>query len=235
MREIKYRAWLKDKNKMVEVSIVRFNSKFIEYFEVDEDGILRFKTSLFEDIEFMQYTNIKDMNGKEIYEGDIIENNVIDFRSDVSFSKKSASFVMKNNLGTEFHLEKEMVKREFQIIGNIYENKDLIKKIRTRKEDVLKVEVTKINDKYSTWWITYQNEDVLKRGEFQDLNLLTSSNNVPNWGKNCLFLRGKECENDETPLLIPTLKVPLLIERVKQVNEKYGIEVLEIERAKRDE
>ncbi|WP_064580284.1 YopX family protein [Streptobacillus moniliformis] len=224
MIKLKFRAWLKNSEKMVEVNTVHLLAEYIEYIEKNEEGVSTLKTELFENIELMQYTSLKDKNGKEIYEGDIIESNVlINFKSDVFFSKKSASFVIKNNLGTEFYLEKEMIKREFEVIGNIYENKDLIKKIRTRKENVLKVEVTKINDEYSSWYITYQNEEVLKRNDFRDEKLKVSSCFCPYFDEKKLYLRGDDKAEDCTPMIINNEKVPLLQEKVKQVNEKYGI------------
>ena len=40
-----------------------------------------------------------------------------------------------------------------------------------RKEKVLEIEIIRVNEKYSAWHITYQNEEVLRRGKFKDENL----------------------------------------------------------------
>jgi putative methionine-R-sulfoxide reductase with GAF domain len=55
VREIKFRSWIKDQNRMIH----RFGMDSPSKSETDRNAL-------------MQYTGLKDMNGKEIYEGDII-------------------------------------------------------------------------------------------------------------------------------------------------------------------
>jgi hypothetical protein len=105
MREIKFRAWNKKNKQMVD-------SDCFDYF-----WIMNPRPELFE---IMQFTGVKDKNGKEIYEGDIIEQ---------TFYGDDAS---KMILVVEDIRQLDNIRcgssKENEIIGNIYENPELIKK-----------------------------------------------------------------------------------------------------------
>ena len=70
MREIKFRAWVKSKRKMYHD--VRVGSGGMSIYGFKKEYPNEWVYFHPEDIQLMQYTGLKDKNGKEIYEGDIV-------------------------------------------------------------------------------------------------------------------------------------------------------------------
>lgn len=69
MREIEFRAWLKDEKKMIKVRAVDFDEEGV--FSVNYPEGKSYCGYDRDNIELMQYTNLKDKNGKKIFEDDI--------------------------------------------------------------------------------------------------------------------------------------------------------------------
>ena len=105
-REIKFRAWNRDDNEPI--------------FDPFESG-LRFETLInVPSIILMQYTGLKDSAGHEIYEGDIIRTNEAGWVGYVVYN--TGEYCLEDNKGGycgDFSAWRE-------IIGNIYENPELI-------------------------------------------------------------------------------------------------------------
>ena len=132
MREIKFRAWLKEDKKMENVKTMDFTDKTIRCLKKNEfiNAYLLRRVS-FDDVELMQYTGLRDKNGKEIYEGDIIKYKVpydkrIKHISPVKFLETEASFGIKDRYENEIPLYTASSNNYFEVIGNIYENKNLL-------------------------------------------------------------------------------------------------------------
>ncbi|MEN2267844.1 YopX family protein [Enterococcus faecium] len=85
----------------------------------------------FLDIELMQSTGLKDKNGVEIFEGDIVKTLEVD--SGVTFStikfEEGAFCIDYKNLGTEFEFL-YFADSPLEVIGNIYENSELLEEQR---------------------------------------------------------------------------------------------------------
>ena len=96
-----------------------------------EDYDKNYLKSFFEDesLVFMQFTGLLDKNGKEIYEGDIVETPhklMKKYKWQVIFHK--GAFVLSDGIGFR-HFYSQKYTQKYGVIGNIYENPELLKKV----------------------------------------------------------------------------------------------------------
>lgn len=124
MREIKFRAWHKEKKIMGEVLGIDILHKEIFFSNEDVDC---YEHTDFKDIELMQYTGLKDMREKEIYEGDIVKLRANHGIGVIKYSDEWGAFVVEYIkprplvvLGMNYY------KEDIEVIGNIYENSELL-------------------------------------------------------------------------------------------------------------
>ena len=123
-REIKYRAWLKEEKKILNVETIDFSEKSIQYLKKNEIiNVYLLKTTFLEDVELMQYTGIKDKNGKEIYEGDII---ICKYGPEIMMEVKwvDEGFRTLGKYNGDNYVG--YVKNSAEVVGNIYENPELL-------------------------------------------------------------------------------------------------------------
>jgi uncharacterized phage protein (TIGR01671 family) len=137
-RVIKFRVWDKDEEKMdYNVGLVG-NRILFEYGDIESDDS-SVEAISYVDIdehnekyfEIMQYTGLKDKNDKEIYEGDIIE---ITWSYDKSIHKfkvyydcENAYYSLKEIGRDDLDVLCGYSKGQIEVIGNIYENPELLK------------------------------------------------------------------------------------------------------------
>ena len=125
-REIKFRAWLKKEKKMVKVKTLHLGTRKIIYGYSENSQCYGNKSCSFDDVRLMQYIGLKDKNGKEIFEGDIVKTN-IDLTGIVRFDIGYYFEWITNNLVSMWNKDmKVWVEWGLEIIGNIYENPELL-------------------------------------------------------------------------------------------------------------
>ena len=119
-RKIKFRAWMSN----------GFSEEEFRMYYHDEmgDGIL---TDAIEEVNenkygtvLMQNTGLKDKNEVEIYEGDIVDYYIDGYKQTNPLIVDHKNLIIGLNHDDKYY---QMEEETLEVIGNIYENKDLIK------------------------------------------------------------------------------------------------------------
>ena len=125
-REIKFRAWGGKHFEMCEVLVISFDTKdaYIKYFgEALQDYIKEYVP--LEKLKLMQFTGLKDRNGKEIYEGDILQlGECTGVRRIIIWAKDS--YATTNIIGERVSIPLPQDWHKMHLIGNIHENPELL-------------------------------------------------------------------------------------------------------------
>ena len=123
-REIKFRAWDKTYKRMnykVQVGNTDYsdqnytcNSIWVDYEDRKSVGWMNADDRC---IDLMQFTGLKDKNGKEIYEGDLVQHDAWNYPFEIIFNDEKARFVCKLQTGLTQYIDCERL----VVVGNIHE------------------------------------------------------------------------------------------------------------------
>lgn len=124
MENLKFRAWNKEFKNMIYTDddlLVCVSNNGIELTDISEtigvsDGDIK-------DFELMQSTGLKDKNGTEIYEGDIVKNIYDEFYVIKWFD---AAFHLEEKYNGGFDCLELYSGDNHKVMGNIYENPELL-------------------------------------------------------------------------------------------------------------
>lgn len=136
-KNIKFRAWHKDKERMYNVLELDFSGNLVlldYYFVTTPYGVVQ-EVPFWEpvdEVELMMYTGQQDKHGKDIYESDIVSYTEIDGYS-WETNRKSRELVTEVTVSIKTEFEEyyggedtQLSYEDIEIIGNKYENSELI-------------------------------------------------------------------------------------------------------------
>lgn len=100
--------------------------------------------------------------------------------------------------------------------------------LRKPKKEVLRIDCQEVFDSHVACRISYQHTGILKRGKFRDseLNVYSFSSFDYELETHTLYLRGEWKEEDDKVILLPIECKAMIEQRVKDINDKYGMYVI---------
>ena len=134
MKTLKFKAWHKAEKRFINLNgmSIAFGAMTDkgQVYGITEQGVLHEYDK--DEIELMQFTGLKDKHGKEIYEGDILHseswcNSTIKTNPYHVVEWKGIGWKAKGYNGTMQVSPDLDVKSDFEIIGNIHQDENLLK------------------------------------------------------------------------------------------------------------
>lgn len=133
MRRIYFRAYHHKQKQLLSVKTVDFENKQVEVYSGFTQESITWK---FDDIDISQNTTWHDKNGKEIFEGDLLAplggypNDSCDYPLEIVWGKFNSCgcCYTVDGIGFDFMQCQEEISKYLVIIGNRYQNPELLKK-----------------------------------------------------------------------------------------------------------
>ncbi len=123
MREIKFRFYSQNG----ETGMWSISEQTLE--DIENQDSWQGRTGNWQRIAVCQYTGLKDKNGKEIWENDIVKDVSKDSEDDLHFMKGCVKYLAPHfvlEIRHDFCVGMRNVPSEYEVIGNLYENPDLL-------------------------------------------------------------------------------------------------------------
>ncbi|AXO94305.1 hypothetical protein MCCC1A01412_27005 [Bacillus anthracis] len=131
MQTVEFRAWEKEEKKMYHnvglvgtLIILEHEQSGYDFCELD----LTLYDQLDDKYDLMQYTGLKDKNGKKIFGGDILKD-LDELPFYVEYSEKLGAFCFVDKFdsyGETKYTTKDLHWEDLELVGNIYENPELL-------------------------------------------------------------------------------------------------------------
>ncbi|MDS4558260.1 YopX family protein [Streptococcus pneumoniae] len=122
----RYRAWHRELGRMMLIKNMWFQDGSVEELELNDTVMNDYITAYPDEIELMQSTELFDKNNKEIFEGDIVL--VLGSLYTVFYDNERGSYRLKphDDRWNVDYMSNFAHSGNFEVVGNIYENKELL-------------------------------------------------------------------------------------------------------------
>lgn len=127
MKEIKFRGKRLDNGEWIEGDLLRMLGHWFIFPDPAPEGIDKYAV---DPATVGEFTGLKDKNGKEIYEGDVMEIPETDFNAEIIgrvLFEEDAYYIIPLRGGHLWGLHWSLRKHDAKIIGNIHDNPELQK------------------------------------------------------------------------------------------------------------